>query len=198
MYWSFFDTLVLLTGIISAAIAAIPISTIPARTRMIAVLVGGGLVVAALVIGNMPSFRYPSVVLAGPVLALLAAGAIVRTALNEQKRQALQGGPAHTQYDESFHGAAGPAAAAAGQGPAAAPWEHAQGAPAPAEPHSPVAAPDPRQAAWAEVHDPSTSASRLAEIAAAHPEFAAAIAAHPAAYPELRAWAHAITGEPQA
>lgn len=46
-----------------------------------------------------------------------------------------------------------------------------------------------RDAAWRALFAPETSAERLAEIAAAHPEFAAHIAQHPNAYPELRAWA---------
>ncbi len=46
-----------------------------------------------------------------------------------------------------------------------------------------------RDAAWNELFDPSTDAERLAQIAAAHPEFAAQIAEHPNAYAELRAWA---------
>ena len=48
---------------------------------------------------------------------------------------------------------------------------------------------DPRATAWAAVHNPETSGSRLAEIAQAHPEFAGAIAAHAQAYPELVNWA---------
>ncbi len=41
---------------------------------------------------------------------------------------------------------------------------------------------------YAEVQDPNTSAARLAELAAAHPELGPWIAAHPNAYPELRQW----------
>ncbi len=50
-----------------------------------------------------------------------------------------------------------------------------------------------RDAAWADLHDPSTSAEVLAEIAAAHPEFASTIAAHPNAYPALKEWARSVT-----
>lgn len=49
--------------------------------------------------------------------------------------------------------------------------------------------PSSRDAAWSELFDPATTADRLAQIAAAHPEFAAQLAAHANAYPELRAWA---------
>ena len=55
---------------------------------------------------------------------------------------------------------------------------------------------DTRAAAWQAVHDPATTPDRLAAIAAAHPEFAAAIAAHPQAYPELREWAAAAQAAP--
>jgi peptidyl-prolyl cis-trans isomerase B (cyclophilin B) len=44
----------------------------------------------------------------------------------------------------------------------------------------------------AELSDPATPALRLAHIAQAHPEHAAAIAQHPNAYPELVAWAHEV------
>lgn len=41
---------------------------------------------------------------------------------------------------------------------------------------------------YGEVQDPSTSAQRLAELAAAHPELGPWISAHPNAYPELQQW----------
>lgn len=46
-----------------------------------------------------------------------------------------------------------------------------------------------RTAAWAEAHDPATTAGRLAEIACSYPEFAGALMTHPNVYPELAAWA---------
>ncbi|WP_307219351.1 sensor domain-containing protein [Microbacterium sp. SORGH_AS_0888] len=49
-----------------------------------------------------------------------------------------------------------------------------------------------RDAAWRMLHDPVTDAAALAEIAAAYPEFAEAVARHPNAYPELIAWANGI------
>lgn len=66
------------------------------------------------------------------------------------------------------------------------PEQVARPTPQPAVP--PVPAPDPRTVAWAEVHNPSTSAARLGTIAAEHPEFGAAILAHPNVYPDLRTW----------
>ncbi len=61
----------------------------------------------------------------------------------------------------------------------------------PAETHPGGDASSQRDEAWGEVHDPSTSSARLAQIAALHPEFASAIVAHPNCYPELAAWARA-------
>ncbi|MET4160030.1 hypothetical protein [Agromyces sp. PvR057] len=49
--------------------------------------------------------------------------------------------------------------------------------------------PTDRDASWRAVHDPATEAAELAAIAAAHPEFAEAIAEHPNAYEGLREWA---------
>jgi len=66
--------------------------------------------------------------------------------------------------------------------------------PAATEPSARTEPDDPRAGAWAELHDSSTPAERLAEIAGAHPEFAANIAAHPNAYPELQGWAATVTG----
>lgn len=48
---------------------------------------------------------------------------------------------------------------------------------------------DPRTQAWIELHDPATTADRLAQLASEHAEFAAQIGAHPNAYAQLREWA---------
>lgn len=87
--------------------------------------------------------------------------------------------------------AAGYAAPAApGYAAPAAPRPYVEPAgPAPAPSPAPAPAPSGREAAWYALHDPATPAARLAEIASAHPEFAAQIGSHPNAYPELRAWA---------
>lgn len=53
-----------------------------------------------------------------------------------------------------------------------------------------------RDDAWTALHDPATDATALASIAAAHPEFAGAIARHPNAYPELVAWARTAANTP--
>lgn len=51
---------------------------------------------------------------------------------------------------------------------------------------------DDREHDWVRLHDPSTDAGALARIAGSRPEFAAQIAAHPNAYPQLIAWAAAL------
>lgn len=50
-----------------------------------------------------------------------------------------------------------------------------------------------RDGAWGALHDPATTSTALASIAAAHPEFAPQIAAHQNAYPQLIAWANAVS-----
>jgi len=50
-----------------------------------------------------------------------------------------------------------------------------------------------RDTDWAALHDPQTTPEHLAAVAQRHPEFAAAIAVHPHAYPALREWALAVS-----
>lgn len=192
MFWSVYDTLLLLAGLITAAIAFVPISTIPSKTRVIAGVVGGGIVLLSLILGNMASFTYPSVVFVAPLVALAVAGVTIKSALDLKKQQdAAASDPhhGHVQYGEQGHSvaAATPVRAPAAAGSAAL-------SPAVPEPTAVVDAADPRAGAWAELYDSSTSAERLAEIATDHPEFASNIAAHPNAYPELQAWAAAVVG----
>lgn len=53
---------------------------------------------------------------------------------------------------------------------------------------------DARGVTWAELHEPSTSGARLAQIAQAHPDFAEAIGRHPQAYPALVEWSQRVRG----
>lgn len=186
MFWSIYDPLLLLAGLITAVIAFVPIPTIPSRTRVIAGAVGGGIVLLSLILGNMASFTYPSVIFVAPLVALAVGGVIIKSALDLKKQQEAAAADAHhghIQYGEQGHSVAAPVAVAAPAPPAPVEAER----PAPAEPA------DPRAGAWAELYDPSTPSVRLAEIAAAHPEFASTIAAHPNAYPGLQAWAASVT-----
>ncbi|MEV7692857.1 DUF4190 domain-containing protein [Microbacterium sp. NPDC089189] len=53
----------------------------------------------------------------------------------------------------------------------------------------PTSADQRREAAWRDLHDPSTPPLALAQIARAQPDFAPQIARHPNVYPALAAWA---------
>lgn len=57
MYWSMYDTLMVVTGVSSAAIAFVP--GITNKVRAISVAVGALLMVAALITGSLSSFTYP-------------------------------------------------------------------------------------------------------------------------------------------
>lgn len=192
MFWSVYDTLLLLAGLIAAAIAFVPISTIPSKTRVIAGAAGGGIVLLSLILGNMPSFTYPSVIFVAPLIALAVAGVTIKSALDLKKQQdAAAADPhhGHVQYGEQGHSVVTSNSVT----------EPAEATPtvlvaAAMEPSAATEPADPRDGAWAELHDSSTPAERLAEIAAAHPEFASTIAAHRNAYPELQAWSAAVTG----
>ncbi|NLA35770.1 MAG: hypothetical protein GX868_08775 [Actinobacteria bacterium] len=192
MYWSVYDTFLLLSGLITAAIAFVPIPTIPSKTRVTAGAVGGGIILLSLILGNMPSFTYPAIVFAAPLIALFVGGVVIKSALelkDQQEAAAKDPHHGHIQYGEKGHAVATSVAA---EPPLPARVEVIAATPViPPRPPAPVV--DPRTDAWAELHDPVTPADRLAEIAGAHPEFAATIADHPNAYPELRAWAASVT-----
>lgn len=83
--WSIYDTLLLVSGLITAAIALLPIPEVKAKTRATAALAGGGLIVLALILGNVRSFTYPSIVFVGPFIALASLGVVVAEALHRRK-----------------------------------------------------------------------------------------------------------------
>ncbi len=83
--WSIYDTMILLTGIIAGVTAILPISGISAKTRMGAALAAAILITAALFLGGLRSFHYPSAVFAGPVIALLYLGYVVVAARQSQR-----------------------------------------------------------------------------------------------------------------
>ncbi|MCX6501576.1 MAG: hypothetical protein NT132_04070 [Microbacterium sp.] len=171
--WSGYDTLLLVTGILTAAIALIPIPTIEAKTRISAVAIGGAVVVLSLILGSLASFTYPALVTVAPVIPIVAAGAIAKSAWERQKHRdaASRGEPGATPqagYSAAFVARSAPVSPA----------------------HVPsAAADDDRTRAWTALFDPVTPPGTLAEIAASYPEFAPQIAAHPQCYPGLREWA---------
>ncbi len=83
--WSVYDTLILITGVLTAAIALIPMVGIEKKTRVTAAAIGGGLIVLSLVLGSLSSFSYPSIVVVAPVIPLIAAGAIVKAARDTER-----------------------------------------------------------------------------------------------------------------
>jgi hypothetical protein len=163
--WSIYDTLILVTGLLTVGIAVIPIATIEKKTRVTAVAVGGGTILLSLFVGSLQSFQYPALVVIAPVIPLVVAGAIIKHAKDLQR----------------FHESQEPPVA-----------DNPNATDSDPEPSS---APDPREDAWVALFNRETPANRLAEIAARHPEFAPQIAAHPNCYPELRAWAALTSGD---
>ncbi|TFD46350.1 VWA domain-containing protein [Cryobacterium frigoriphilum] len=71
MYWSIFDTLMMVTGVLTSAIAFVP--GITSKTRAGSVAVGALLVVAALITGSLSSFTYPQLVMVGPLIPIAVA-----------------------------------------------------------------------------------------------------------------------------
>lgn len=218
--WSIYDTFLLLTGVITAVIAVLPMPGIPTKTRATSGVVGGGLILLALYLGSLSSFTYPSLVFLGPVVALAAAGVVVADA---RKRLSPQ---VSLQFDESAHGRSSspapvpvPAAPLGGElvadlsVPLAVPSpaafeatpqtvvervaepllrEAVSGSTSDPRPHVPTE--DVRSEAWAQAHHPDTPAARLAEIVTEYPEFGPAVRNHPNCYPELRAWIDEFVG----
>lgn len=95
MYWSIYDVLMLVSGLITLVIVVAPVSGITARTRVTAAGVGGGLVLVSVVLASIPFFRYPSVVIIAPVIALLSVIAVIGKAVR---------GSASLQVGEQGHG----------------------------------------------------------------------------------------------
>lgn len=81
MHWSIYDVLILVSGLITLVIVIAPVSGISTRTRLASGGIGGGLVLMSLVLASVPYFRYPSVVMIAPVIALLAVVAVIGKAV---------------------------------------------------------------------------------------------------------------------
>ncbi|MGV8907369.1 MAG: hypothetical protein ACOH1Y_00160 [Propionicimonas sp.] len=195
--WSIFDTLILISGIIVAVIAVLPIANIRASTRLASALIGGALILGALLLGSIRSFRYPSFVYIGPVLALLSLGAVVADARRrgrpieslqfDDQANGVDVSPSRPDHNPGVPVAEPPGQAGLEPEVAVVPWAGV----VPAEDGA-------RLAAWAELHDAGTPAFRLAEILGDHPEFGQVALNHTNSYPELRAWIEesALPGDP--
>lgn len=94
MYWSIYDVLLLVSGVIVLVILVAPVPRIRPRARAAAGAIGGGLVILAIVLANIHSFRYPSVVFVAPVVALLSVIAVIGKAVR---------GPGASQAGEQGH-----------------------------------------------------------------------------------------------
>lgn len=81
LYWSIYDVLLLVSGLIVLVILVAPVPRISVRTRAAAGAVGGGLVLLSIVLGSIPFFRYPWVVVVAPLVALLSAVAVIGKAV---------------------------------------------------------------------------------------------------------------------
>lgn len=179
--WSIYDTMILVTGLITLVIIIVPVAGIPAATRLWAGVIGGGLVLLSFLLGSLRWFRYPTIVFVAPVLALLAVGGVIADA-----RKRSDPNQAQLPHDQV---ASGPL-----------PDEAATSKPVVMEPDAPAelgqavggeAVVEPstaRDRAWVDVNDQTTSAERLAEIAAAYPEFGRRMLDHPNVYPALSEW----------
>lgn len=182
--WSIYDTMILITGLITLVIVILPVVGIPAATRLWAGVIGGGLVLLSLLLGNLRWFRYPTFVFVAPVLALLAVGGVVADA-----RKRSDPNQAQLPHDQAASGAL-PSADESPVQPdesLAAPGRAEVTVGTSSDSSEPMPA-DGRLLAWSEVNDRSTSAERLAEIAGEYPEFGPRMLDHPNVYPALAEW----------
>jgi len=102
MYWSIYDVLMLISGLITLIIVFAPVQGITSRTRLAAGGIGGTLVVASLVLASIPFFRYPAIVMAAPLIALLSVVAVIGKAVrgHSSLQTGQQGHSVHPQPAE--------------------------------------------------------------------------------------------------
>lgn len=189
MYWSIYDTFVLATGTVIAAIGLLPMAGVRAKTRASALAGGAGVIALAFLLGNLPAFRYPSFVMVAPFVALLALGAVAADA-----RKRSREGDHPLPFDETVVSTLDPTTSGAPLPEMAPSTELVRGEPAPEQPPAnevdQVTPSDDqeRRRAWIAVHDPETSADELTAILAAFPEFGSRAIEHPNAHAELKSW----------
>jgi hypothetical protein len=99
MYWSIYDVLMLISGLITLIIVFAPVQAITSRTRLAAGGIGGTLLVASLVLASIPFFRYPAIVIAAPLIALLSVVAVMGKAFrgHSSLQTGQQGHSVHPQ-----------------------------------------------------------------------------------------------------
>lgn len=107
MYWSIYDVLMLVSGLITLVIVIAPVKGITARTRITAGAIGGALVLASLLLASIPSFRYPGIVVVAPAIALLSAIAVIGKAVRAQSSLQI-GQQGHTLHHQEPGPMSGP------------------------------------------------------------------------------------------
>jgi hypothetical protein len=104
VYWSIYDVLMLVSGLITLVIVIAPVEGIAPRTRFTAGAIGGGLVFLSLLLASIPAFRYPGVVMVAPVIALLGVVAVIGKAVRGQTSlQVGQQGHSMSQSEPEGH-----------------------------------------------------------------------------------------------
>jgi hypothetical protein len=89
VYWSSYDTAILLTGILTLVLAILPGTALESRTRLAIGGVGAALVIISIITGNVPSLIYPSGVWIAPAVPAVAGVALIvrRQRQTNQKEQ---------------------------------------------------------------------------------------------------------------
>lgn len=195
--WSWYDTMILLSGIILVVAALLPLPGMTPKNRLLFGVAGGGLVILSFILGSLSSFRYPSALVIAPVISIavvvgtvVAANRSARSAahLNEQVSR-LQSSEGSAVAEQPQPADAAPVVAGVESPPVLVtptPVDVDSAAEAPAAVHDTAAG---------EAGDPDVDPVRLQEIAATSPDLHPIIAANPAAYPDLLAWL-ALVGDP--
>ncbi|MEJ1229652.1 MAG: hypothetical protein WDM88_01890 [Galbitalea sp.] len=163
MYWSGYDTSILITGILTLVLAVVPGIGVANQTRGVIGAVGAGLIIISIITGNLQSLVYPSIVTIAPVIPVVAGVIMVIRARNlaAAERQSVDvSAPAIRATTSS---AAVPASAV-------------------------LATSSSTEDLSAQAADPTTPLATLADLAYDHPELRPAIAANPSTYPDLLEW----------
>jgi hypothetical protein len=77
VYWSSYDTAILLTGVLTLALAIVPGTALEARTRLAIGGVGAGLTIVSIITGNVEALVYPSVVWIAPALPVIVGATLI-------------------------------------------------------------------------------------------------------------------------
>jgi hypothetical protein len=197
MYWSGFDTAILIAGILTLVLAYVPSTGASARSRLGTAALGIGIVIVALVTGNLSSFTYPSEVFIAPLFPVIAGVVMTRRtrmkADVERRVEAVRAAPLLTPMPAAE---ANDTRESAGtrevlHQTASSPARHNDLVASGGLPMAPPLAEEVRlmaDLAADQAGDPSTEQQILADIAYRFPELRSVVAANPSAYPALRDW----------